>query len=51
MLEKKKDAESYLGQISTRSLTSSNQYTVNSLAFTVNWLKLKLWPYSILTHS
>jgi len=36
-------SESNLSQISTKSLTSSNQYAVNSLAFTVNWLKLQSW--------
>ncbi len=36
MLEKRKDAESDLNQILTKSLTSFNQYAVNLLAFTVN---------------
>ncbi len=36
-------SESNLSQISARSLTSSNQYAVNSLAFTVNWLGLQPW--------
>ena len=36
-------SESDLDQLSTRSLTSSNQYAVNSLAFTVNWLEFDLW--------
>ncbi len=35
--------ESDLDQLSTRSLTSFNQYAVNSLAFTVNWLEFDLW--------
>ena len=36
MLENETDAESDLSQILTKSLTSFNQYAVNSLAFTVN---------------
>ena len=36
-----------LGQIEA----CSNQYAVNSLALTVNWLGLELWSYSILAHS
>ncbi len=46
-VEKEKEcwviSESNLSQISTKSLTSSNQYAVNSLAFTVNWLELQPW--------
>ncbi len=42
MLENEIDAESDLNQILIRLLTSFNQYTVNSLTFTVNWLKFNL---------
>ncbi len=34
---------SALDQISTRLLINFNQYTVNSLAFTANWLEFDLW--------
>ncbi len=36
-------SRSNLSQILTKSLTSFNQYTVNSLALTVNWLEFDLW--------
>ncbi len=36
-------SESDLDQLSIKSLTSSNQYAVNLLAFTVNWLEFDLW--------
>ncbi len=35
--------KSDLSQILTKLLTSFNQYTVNSLTFTVNWLEFDLW--------
>ncbi len=43
VLRKKKSVESYLGQILTKSLTSSNHYAEYSLACTANWLELQ--PY------
>ncbi len=45
-------SESDLGQISTRSLTSSNHYAEYSLVCTANWLKLQSCSVlSILIHS
>ncbi len=36
-------SRSDLSQISTKSLINFNQYAVNSLTFTVNWLEFNLW--------
>ncbi len=43
--------ESDLDQLSTKLLTSSNRYTVNSLVFTVNWLEFDLWYIHNMSHS
>ncbi len=42
-VEKEKEVESYLSQISARLLTSFNYYAENSLAFIANWLELQSW--------